>query len=103
MRIERSALSPAYGFCDPHGGKADLSRVGSRAALIVGCADPVGRLFVLHAWAGRVTTVELMQRIEWDVHELVGEKLRFALVDASSEPMGHLTVDELWEAVGPPP
>ena len=46
---------------------------------------------------------ELMQRIEWDVHELVGEKLRFALVDASSEPMGHLTVDELWEAVGPPP
>jgi len=64
MRIERSALSPAYGFCDPHGGKADLSRVGSRAALVIGCADSAGRIFILHAWAGRVTTVELMHRIE---------------------------------------
>lgn len=62
--IPRTDLSPAYAFLDPHGGGSDLKRIGSRSAMIIACTDPIGRVFVLHAWAGRVATPVIMARME---------------------------------------
>lgn len=64
MRIDRSQCGPAYAFLDPHGGESDERRVGSRSALVVGCADTLGRIFVLHSWAGRVSTSMVMDKME---------------------------------------
>lgn len=62
--IAQSDLSPNYAFLDPHGGKSDLNRIASRSALIVACHDPIGRIFVRYAWAGRCATPMLMTKIE---------------------------------------
>jgi hypothetical protein len=62
--IARSACGPAFGFTDPHGGGSDLKRVASRSAIIVACADPMGRIFVLDTWAGRAPTTAVMAHME---------------------------------------
>lgn len=52
-------------FLDPHGGKADAShrRLSSRAAIVVVTRDSLDRVFVLHAWAQRVSTDALMDEV----------------------------------------
>ena len=40
---------------------------------------------------------EVMRAVEWDVSDLVGQTVTFALVDDSGGSWGHLTVDEIWE------
>ena len=58
-----------YGFCDPAGGKGakgreTIKRARARAAIITVAADPhLERIFVLEAWAGRVTTPVLRDRL----------------------------------------
>ncbi len=64
MHLKRSECGPAYGFLDPHGGQSDLKRIGSRSAIVVACADPIGRIFVLHSWAGRDSTSFIMSKME---------------------------------------
>lgn len=62
--LELSQLSPFYAFVDPHGGDRKAIRaVASRAAIVVGATDYLGRIFVFHAWADRVVTPVLMDRI----------------------------------------
>ena len=65
MEVNLSELGPRYAFCDPHGGKHDAShrRLSSRAAIAVGVGDALGRVFVLHTWAARCSTDELIERI----------------------------------------
>lgn len=69
MRLNLTDCTPAYGFLDPHGGASDEKRHGSRSALVVGCRDMLGRVFVLHAWAGRVSTSMVMDKIERAVRD----------------------------------
>ena len=64
MILERSGMSPAFGFLDPHGGEGDLKRGASRSALVVAQTDALGRVFVLDAWAGRVPTTAIMARMD---------------------------------------
>jgi hypothetical protein len=61
-------LGPAYMFVDPHGGGTELKKVASRAAVIVVRPDDIGRIFVFHAWAGRVKTDDLMDEI-WHISQ----------------------------------
>lgn len=62
--IKLAELSPFYAFVDPHGGDARaLKATSSRAAIVVGATDALGRIFVFHAWAGRIATPALMDRI----------------------------------------
>lgn len=54
-------------FCDPAGGKTtrtqQLKRTSARSAIIgIGC-DDLARIFVLHAWAKRCSTDELVDHI----------------------------------------
>lgn len=64
IEIALDKLSPFYVFVDPHGGEAKaLKRVASRAAIIVGATDYLGRIFIFHAWGDRVPTHKLMDRI----------------------------------------
>lgn len=50
-------------FVDPAGGKKKARKRSSRSAdVVLGC-DPEGRLFVLHAWAGRVPTTTHTDKI----------------------------------------
>ena len=52
-----------YGFCDPASGRQAIRRARARSAIIVIAADQLGRFFVLHAWAGRPTTTQLVARL----------------------------------------
>ncbi len=67
MILYRNQLSDAFAFLDPAGGKKDihLRRLSSRSAICVGAADSLGRVFVLHAWAQRCSTDELIEKIYW--------------------------------------
>ena len=68
--IELRSLE-VFSFCDPASGRQVLRRVRARSAIIVVAADNLQRFFVLHAWAGRPTTTQLVTRL-LDV----GEKFR---------------------------
>lgn len=76
MHLKREDLGPAYAFLDPHGGKRDahLKKLGSRSAICVGAADHLGRIFVLHAWAARCNTEELITRL-YDVNRTYKPKV----------------------------
>ena len=56
-------LTDRVGFIDPAGGKAALKRTASRSADIVVAQDAAMRVFVLHAWAGRIPTTAHTDRI----------------------------------------
>jgi hypothetical protein len=71
--IALSDLSPAVGFLDPHGGGTELKRVRSRAAIVIVRSDALGRVFVMHTWADRVSTDVLMTLV-LDVAERHGVK-----------------------------
>jgi predicted phage terminase large subunit-like protein len=50
-------------FIDPAGGKTALKKTASRSADVVVGGDVGGRVFVLHAWAGRIPTTSHTDRI----------------------------------------
>jgi len=59
-RIRLADLNDRYGFCDP---KQRVKRLRARSAIIVIAVDSVGRIFVLYAWAGRIPTDRLVEKI----------------------------------------
>lgn len=63
MRYEDLTLR--YAFCDPAGKKkpGEIKRVRARSAIVVVAPDHLSRILVLHAWAKRCTTDELIERI----------------------------------------
>lgn len=63
--IPLDALRPLYAFVDPARAKNDLAvrRVQARSAVVLVGADELGRVFVLDAWAERVSTDTLIERI----------------------------------------
>lgn len=61
-RLER------FAFCDPAGSArgrvpARLASIKARQAIVVAAADHVPRIFVLYAWAGRLTTSDFRDKI----------------------------------------
>ena len=62
MKIPLNQLV-CFGFCDPASGKQVIKRVRARSAIIVVGADPLNRVFVLYAWAGRPSTPQLLKRL----------------------------------------
>lgn len=58
-------LADRYAFVDPASGRkpGQLKRRASNAAIVVVAGDSLGRIFVLVAWADRVSTNKLVERI----------------------------------------
>src|SRR5258706_11547440 len=81
--VSLDALSEPVGFCDPASGKkkAVLRRQAARSALVVVANDPMQRVFVLHAWAGRVPTPTLTDMIFKSVADW---RLKVVGIDASA-------------------
>jgi hypothetical protein len=53
-----------YAFIDPAGGKRQqLKRVRARSAIVVVGADYMERLFVLHTWADRASTPQILEKV----------------------------------------
>ena len=65
MLLPYDAIRPIVAFVDLAGGRADpsLRRVRARSAIVVLGGDDLGRVFVLEAWAQRVSTDQLIERI----------------------------------------
>jgi len=65
QRLPLEKLQERYAFLDPASGKkaADMKRVAARSAIIVLGVDHLGRMFVLHAWADRVATQTLIDKV----------------------------------------
>lgn len=61
--IQLASLHPVWAFCDPASGEQTLRKVASRSAIVVAAPDHLGRIFVLYAWAARVSAGDLMERI----------------------------------------
>lgn len=59
------ALTERYAFCDPASGKKEreLKRIRARSAIVVVAQDSMSRIFVLHTWAARATTEELIEKM----------------------------------------
>jgi len=57
-------------YCDPAScrPKSELKGLTARSAIVVGAHDDLGRIFVVHAWAQRCATEELVEEI-FRVHE----------------------------------
>lgn len=61
-----SSITPLVAFCDPARGKSTaeaLKRLSSRAAIVVGGRDSLGRVFVVYAWAKRCPTNALIDQL----------------------------------------
>lgn len=52
-------------FLDPSGGHTQIKRQRARAAIVVVAGDNLGRIFCLHAWAGRVSTDTMVEKVFW--------------------------------------
>lgn len=52
-------------FLDPAGGKTQIKRQRARAAIVVIAGDALNRYFVLYAWAGRVATDAMVEKVFW--------------------------------------
>lgn len=65
VEIKLSDLGERYAFVDPASGKKDfeLKRISARSAIIVIAQDWLSRVFVLHAWAKRCSTDELIEQM----------------------------------------
>lgn len=63
--IKLDALSERYAFCDPASGKKqrELKKISARSAIVVVAQDSMSRIFVLHTWAARVSTDELIEKM----------------------------------------
>ena len=62
-RIRLADLTDRYAFCDPAGSKQRVKRLRARSAIIVIAVDSVSHIFVLYAWAGRIPTDRLVEKI----------------------------------------
>ena len=71
--IRLDELPERYGFVDPASSKKDgeLKRIKARSAIVVVAPDWLGRVFVLDAWCGRVSTDHLIERM-YKTHEKIG-------------------------------
>jgi hypothetical protein len=56
-------LTDRYAFLDPASGKTQIKRTRARSAIIVIAADPMNRIFVLYAWADRVSTDRIIKQV----------------------------------------
>ena len=56
-------LPDRFAFLDPASSKTPLRHIRARQAIIVIASDPWLRVFVLFAWAGRLTTEKLYEKI----------------------------------------
>lgn len=75
MHCRLDDLSAAVGYCDPASGKAKtVRRVAARSAIVVIATDALTRVFVLYAWAGRVSTKALGEQLA-EVYETWKPKL----------------------------
>lgn len=63
--IKLDTLSERYAFCDPASGKKEreLRRIRARSAIVVVAQDAMSRIFVLHTWAARASTDELIEKM----------------------------------------
>lgn len=66
--LSLSALNDRAAFCDPAGGKTVIKKQRARSAICVVAQDHLQRIFVLHAWAGHVSTDKLYEKI-FEVNE----------------------------------
>jgi len=63
-QLSQTDLIDRVAFLDPASGRAArLKRVASRSAIVVIGADALGRVFVLHQWAARVSTQRLVDTL----------------------------------------
>lgn len=57
------SLTERYAFLDPAGGSTQQKKSNqARTAIICVAANQTGHVFVLHAWAGRISPTEIMER-----------------------------------------
>lgn len=63
ISVPQESLTDTVGFIDPASGKTTLKRTASRSADVIVAQDTIGRIFVLHAWAKRISTTEHTDRI----------------------------------------
>ena len=63
MKTALADLTDRVAFVDPAGGQTALKRTASRSADVVVAQDAQMRVFVLHAWAGRIPTTAHTDRI----------------------------------------
>ncbi len=63
--LKLSNLYDRMAFCDPSGGKSAIKKTLARSAIVVTAHDALDRIFVLFAWADRVPTDTLIDKIFW--------------------------------------
>lgn len=92
MKYTLDELRPLYGFVDPAAGKHDAAvrRVRARSAIVVAGSCPLGRIFVLHAWAARVPTDVLISTM-YNLHE----QYKFKVLGVEANAMQSLFVDSI--------
>lgn len=81
ISIAQSSLTDVTAFVDPASGKTALRRTASRSADVVVAQDELGRVFVLHAWAGRIPTTAHTDRLFRMVEDF---RPRIVGIDASA-------------------
>lgn len=52
-----------YAFLDPASGKQSIKRTRARSAIVVIGVDPWMRVFVLHTWADRASTMTIVEQV----------------------------------------
>lgn len=62
-KIALEDLTERYGFCDPASSKTRIKGTRARSAVILLGVDDLFRIFVLHAWAGRIAANNLRDKI----------------------------------------
>jgi hypothetical protein len=77
-----------YAFLDPASGKVKVDKLRAQSAITVIHPDAVGRIFVLEAWADRIPTVQLIEK----VYEL-NERYRPVIFGCEANAMQSLFVD----------
>ena len=88
-----------YAFADPASGKQKLKKVRSRQAIVVIGVDHLIRIFVLLAWAGRLTTSKFRDKL-LEVHEKYKPR-RFGIeANAMQELFGDLVIEKAKEEFG---
>ena len=95
MEVELSKIHPRWLYLDPASGKNKerLKNVRARSAMVVVGTDPLQRVFVLDAWAGRVGTNVI-------VDTFVSMAIKWGVVVAGFEDAGqqNLLMDPLLDA-----
>lgn len=88
-----------YAFSDPASGKQKLKKVRSRQAIVVVGVDFLLRIFVLLAWAGRLTTSKFRDKL-LSIHDEFKPR-RFGIeANAMQELFGDLVIEKAKEEFG---